>query len=284
MLLLALLVGGISESTRPAVRAPGVPFGPIHLTGAGLFQQVGDGPIRLCHGPMALAWDVRCGSSVEVVGLQWRQIFMVRHYESGLTEGVARWTGIWSHGRLTVRSVSRIDVVLEAPPTIPPPSPVRLRPELCSEPVGDPRTDSSLPDAATLASIPGYQLSWTTSRRSGPPDGRTVLHLVVSDDAPAATEAVRRHYGGLLCVIAARPPTTEQSLDTANRVLMALYGGQRPEVALHGVGWGGLADGFPAVEIGVFVVTPAVLAEVEQLVGPDMAPWTVVVGDIGIGA
>lgn len=276
---LAMLLVGLMAVAAGAVAAlTGGWFGgfggerTVRITGTGLLQQRPDGPIVLCVGAVGDAEPATCGTTVAVTGVSWNAVPEVATH-AGTTEGWATLTGVWSDGVLHVDTVEepRSRTVLPAE-TFPQ--------QLCLDPGGSTSVTApgARPDPALLEQLPGFQGYWVTD--GGTPsggDGTVLVHNVaVRGNVDQARQQIRQSFDGPLCV-GTIPGMTQAEAQEA----MAKLTPQFADLGLLS-GHPSLSGGWAGLDLEVFVVTPDVQQEINDILGPEMARWTTVRGQFRV--
>lgn len=278
LVLIAVVVIVVAWRNSGVVAGPGAPptrsypAEPVRVSGQGMLNQKGDGPLQLCVGPIGASHPATCGRTVEFTGLTWQQVPWADRI-GDVTQTMVTVTGTWRDGVLAVDSVTKPVLPSPGPPT----------PDLsglCDNPSGDRDADPYELDGAAFEALPGYQALWVTYPKDGPNAGRTVYHLAVTHDTAGATVAVRRSFRGLLCVGTIPGPPLKALMSASEKLTRdADAAGQRPLILTVSAG---LADGRNGLVVTTVAATAQEVARVNELVGSDVAPWVTVVGEFRI--
>lgn len=269
--LLAVTIGAVGAVTANRSGSAAADRA-VRITGTGLLQQRPDGPIVLCAGTAGVTQPASCGTTISVTGVSWRDVPGAALH-AGITEGWATLTGTWGDDILRVDTVEPAEAIALAPAR-------RIPDQLCVEPGGTPPPDghSSGPDPAMMESLPGYQGHWVTD--GGTPsggDGTVSVHNVaVRGNVPQAERLIRESFSGPLCV-GTLPGATHAELTAAMARLT-------PQFAGLGLlsGTPSLAGGWAGLNLQVFVATPEVRAQIDDVLGPEVSRWTTVRGQFRV--
>jgi hypothetical protein len=208
-----------STTTAPTSTAP-TTTGPVELVGIGTVLSVKDGPAMLCldgvqssmpptcSGPPIVGWDwAKAPGSEEQIGIRWGEYAVVGHWDG------TRFT-------LTRPATTEDDFAGKVPPR--PPSATDLTTP-CPAPEGGWRvvdaskaTDDAFEQTATAAEkLPGFGGLWidqpapSGDATSSNDPAVLILNVKVTGDPSAAEAALRRTWGGKLCVSEAKRTETE---------------------------------------------------------------------------
>ncbi len=198
-------------SAAPAGQAPTpVPDGPVRTRGLVTVLDPGTGP-QLCLGAVAESYPPQC-SGPAIEGFEWGDIGS--ETASGVTWGQYAVTGRFDGTTFT--ATDAIPAALYDPMAEPPDESLDAA---CESPQATDTAKATPEDLdATLAAasaLPGYATAWLT--------GNTI-NVAVTRDAADAETALRRTWGGPLCVTTVE--RTDADLNAINQQLQAALGGQ----------------------------------------------------------
>ncbi|GAA1934948.1 hypothetical protein [Nocardioides hwasunensis] len=204
---------GSGEPSGPAsssgVPTP-VPDGEVRTSGLVTVLDDGDGP-ELCLGAVAESFPPQCGGP-KVADFEWGDVGAEK--AAGVTWGSYALTGTYDGTTFTVTDA--IPAALYDAMAEPEDSPLEAA---CDEPTSTDNTMASPEDMdATLAAasaLPGYATAWLT--------GNTI-NVAVTEDAAGAETALRKTWGGSLCVTTVE--RTDADLNEINQELQTTLGAQ----------------------------------------------------------
>lgn len=209
-------------------------------------------PVRFCQPAAALGSQpvgsplVSCGAAVDVMGVD-LAVLADRVAVGAAVQGRARLTGVYRGGTVTVSRQQQPDPQGPGvPDRVPCAAPAGGWPRIA--PNGDIGVD---PADRWGAAHPGQLVQLSVAHPSA---SHEVLTLAVRDPT-AATAALRRYYGRLLCVVAARYTLTQ--VGQARHELNALLGSGPGQLSRVGTQ---VTDGQPQVGGSTAMLTPSLAA------------------------
>ncbi len=267
--VVAVAIGGVVQQLRPepyaAPASPSASVSPIPddqlVAARGTLIDAGDG-ITLCTGGVEVSRPPRCDDSIPVSGITWDDLDWVSSFDG------TSWAEVVLVGTFDQTTFAATDVYVPHTSEVPPrpiePDPPQFEP-LCSDPVQGYGTGSSRDELySILEDLPGFQIEW-------PSADDDFTNIAVTGDVTRAREIIEVSWSAPFCVGALSGPT-HAAMEAATEALWKFTedGGRLssfgPEVT----------NQTHRLHITALLATPTLLSEFEQLVGPDVWPFTTV--------
>ncbi len=267
--MLAVLVGGTLQHLRSEPQAvpaaPSASVSPISadatVAASGVLIDTDDG-IALCTGGTTASRPPECGSSIPVSGITWDDL----DWES--SAGDASWAPAILVGTFDQTTFTATDVYAPYDPEAPSrplEEPEREFASLCAEPTQGYGASSSERDLGPIIEeLPGFQTLWTDID-----DG--FYNFAVTGDVARAREILEVSWSEPFCVGTLTGPTAA-AMEIATEALTDQYGEGASLAFFHPM----VRDETHKLVIDALLATPQLVSDVEQIVGPEVWPFTTI--------
>lgn len=221
-----------------------------------LIQRSGE-PMEACVGAVIATAPPQCAVAIEVRGVDWADV------PWSMSEQGSRWaqvtlTGEYDNGVISAVAVSPVSAISSSDGVV-----NRTREQLCQTPSGS--EPSVLPPDVDLNAVVsrenGHQGAWVSTTA-----GLTVFNIASVGDRERVERLIRASYSGLLCVGPVAGPTQGQMMGATERLQA-----HSEQIGLVSTSSWVNGDG-ARLQVHVVTAAPNVLQQVEQIVGPGVAP------------